>query len=208
MTLPLIVFLVAAVVPVFFGRIGSAPTWLAMQGAALAWTGFAHQGAVSGHTLIALIEVLLVRASVAPVLLRRAIRQRCEPNRDLMPSNLFAWAIAVSLIVLAFEFGAPDMADQQAMTLGVIGATVAVALLLLSTNRSPPAQLVAVLFMENALALFESLLPEPWPLPIHGMLSAIYLLTVGVASWLIGQPEADPIPAAALPVAALDEERA
>jgi hydrogenase-4 membrane subunit HyfE len=190
MTLPLIVFLVAAVVPVFFGKIGSAPTWLAMQGAALAWTGIAHEGTLSGHALIALIEVLVVRASVAPVLLRRAIRLRAEPDLDLMPSNLFAWAIAISLIVLAFEFGAPDMGDQQAMTLGVIGATVAVAMLLLSTNNSPPAQLVAVLFMENALALFESLLPEPWPLPVHGMLGAIYLLTVGVASWLIGARDA------------------
>jgi hypothetical protein len=64
-----------------------------------------------------------------------------------------------------------------------------VALLLLSANSAPPAQLVAVLFMENALALFESLLPEPWPLPVHAALSAIYLGTVGVGSWLIGTAE-------------------
>ncbi len=79
---------------------------------------------------------------------------------------------------------------MQALTLGVVGATVAVALLLLATNDSPPAQLVALLFMENAIALFESLLPEPWPLPVHGALSAIYLLTVGVGGWLIGAPAA------------------
>jgi hydrogenase-4 membrane subunit HyfE len=44
-------------------------------------------------------------------------------------------------------------------------------LLLLASNDSPAAQLVAVLFMENAIALFESLLPEPWPLPVHVALS-------------------------------------
>jgi hypothetical protein len=96
--------------------------------------------------------------------------------------------VAVALIVLAFEFGAPAMSDRQALTLGAVAATVAVALLLLSTNDAPPAQLVAVLFMENALALFESLLPEPWPLPVHGALSIVYLATVGVGGWLIGVP--------------------
>ena len=107
-----------------------------------------------------------------------------------MPSNLFTWVVAIALVVLAFKFGAPSMVDYQAITLGVFGATVAVALLLLATNDAPPAQLVAMLFMENALALFESLFPEPWPLPVHGALSAIYLLTIFVGTWLIGTPDA------------------
>ncbi len=127
---------------------------------------------------------------------RRAIRRRGEPNLDLMPSNLFTWAVAIALVVLAFEFAAPAMGDRQALTLGVVGATVTVSLLLLSTNDSPPAQLVAVLFMENGLALFESLLPEPWPLPVHGALSTIYLLAVVVGSWLIATPEPIAAPAA------------
>jgi hydrogenase-4 membrane subunit HyfE len=191
MTLPLVAFLVTAVVPVFFGKIRSAPLWLAVQGLALGWNGIVQHSELSSHTVAALLEVLIVRASIAPALLRRAIRLRAETNLDLMPSNLFAWTIAIGLIVLAFQFGAPAMADQQALTLGVVGATVAVALLLLSTNNSPPAQLVAVLFMENALTLFESLLPEPWTLPVHGALSVIYLATVGVGGWLIGTPDAN-----------------
>lgn len=193
MTLPLIVFLVAVVIPVFFGKVRSAPLWLAVQALALGWNGVAHHEGISIHTLVALLEVLIVKAAIAPLLLRRATRLCAEPNLDLMPSNLFTWVIAIALIVLAFEFGAPAMTDRQALTLGVVGATVAVALLLLSTNNSSPAQLVAVLFMENALALFESLLPEPWPLPVHGALSAIYLMTVGVGSWLIGAPDSTAI---------------
>lgn len=190
MKFPLILFLVAAVLPVFFGKIRSAPFWLAVQAVALGWASAAQHGEWSGHALAALVEVLLVRAVIAPLLLRRAIRGRGEPNLDLMPSNLFAWAIAVALLVLAFEFGAPEMGDRHALALGAIGATVAVALLLLAANDSPPAQLVAVLFMENAIALFESLLPEPWPLPVHVALSVIYLLTVAVGAWLVGQPDA------------------
>jgi hydrogenase-4 membrane subunit HyfE len=188
MTLPLIAFLLAAIIPILFGRIRSAPFWLTAQAAALAWN-VAQHGDPSLHTYAALIEVLVVRALIAPHLLSRAIRQRGEPNLDLMPSNLFTWAIAIALVVLAFEFAAPALSDRQALTLGVVGATVAVSLLLLSTNDSPPAQLVAMLFMEDGLALFESLLPEPWPLPVHGALSAIYLLTVIIGGWLIATPD-------------------
>ena len=203
MTLPLIAFLVAAIIPVFFGKIRSAPVWLAAQAAALGWN-VVQQGDLSSHTFVALAEVLIVRATITPRLLRRAIRRRGEPNLDLMPSNLFTWAIAIALVVFAFEFAAPAIGDRQALTLGVVGTTVTVALLLLSTNDSPPAQLVAVLFMENALALFESLLPEPWPLPVHGALSVIYLVTVGVGTWLIGVPE----PASSAVDAPVAEDRA
>ncbi|MDP9878693.1 hydrogenase-4 membrane subunit HyfE [Variovorax boronicumulans] len=187
MTLPLILFLLTAVVSVFFAKIRSMPAWLAIQALALGWNSVAQHTELSPHALAALLEVVVVRGIIAPKLLRRAIRARMEPNGDLMPSNLFTWAIAISLIVLAFEFGAPAMSDRQAFTLGVVGATVAVALLVLSTNNSPPAQLVAVLFMENALALFESLLPRSWPLPVHLALSVIYLLTIGIGAWLIGR---------------------
>ncbi|MEO8297737.1 MAG: hypothetical protein ABI574_08000 [Burkholderiales bacterium] len=198
MTLPLIAFLVAAIIPIFFGKIRSAPFWLTAQAAALAWN-VAQHGDPSLHTYVALIEVLVVRALIAPRLLHRAIRQRGDANLDLMPSNLFTWTIAIALVVLAFEFAAPAMSGRQALTLGVVGATVTVSLLLLSTNDSPPAQLAAVLFMENGLALFESLLPEPWPLPVHGALSAIYLLTVIVGGWLIATPDVVR-PAASVPV--------
>jgi hydrogenase-4 membrane subunit HyfE len=197
MTLPLIAFLLVAVIPVFFGKIRSTPFWLSAQAAALAWI-VARHSELSLHTVVALFEVLLVRAWIAPRLLRRAIRRRAEPNLDLLPSNLFSWAIAITLIVLAFEFAAPAMSDAQALTLGVVGATVTVAMLLLATNGAPPAQLVALLFMENALAVFESLLPEPWPLPVHGALSVIYLLTVIIGTWLIATPDPTP-PAAGAP---------
>ena len=120
MSLPLIAFLVAAIIPIFFGKIRSAPFWLTAQAAALAWN-VAQHGDPSLHTYVALVEVLVVRALIAPRLLARAIRRRGEPNLDLMPSNLFTWAIAIALVVLAFEFAAPAMSDRQALTLGVVG---------------------------------------------------------------------------------------
>lgn len=195
MSAALALFLLAVVVPVFFGKTRSAPAWLMLQALALAAIGFAQHAQVSMHGIAALAEVVLVRALLAPWLLRRAIRRQGGPNLDLMPSNLFAWAVAIALVVLAFEFGAPAADDRHALTLGAVAATVAVALLLLATSASAPTQLLAVLYMENALGLFETLLPEPWPLPVHVALGLIYLGTVAVASWLIGTPELAPDPA-------------
>jgi len=193
MTLPSIIFLAAAVVPIFFGTIRSASVWLTVQAAALAWN-VGSPGHASPHAVASVIEILVLRAILAPQVLRRVVRHRAEPDLDLMPSNLFTWAIGIVLIVLAFEYATPVLSDHHGLTTGAVGATVTVSLLLLSTNDSPLAQLVAVLLMENALALFESLLSEPWPLPVHVALSTVYVLTLIVGAWLIGTP--DPVPEA------------
>lgn len=186
MTLALILCLTATVIPVFFGRIAAAPSWLALQALSMVWITLYGDDGISLHALLAALEVLLVRVLLVPYLLRRALRQTPQARKSLMPSNLFAWGVAITLIILAFKFGDGARADARALTLGVAAATVMIAFLILSTNQEPSAQLVAVLFMENALALFESLLPEPWPLPVHLAVSGVYVLTVAVGSWLVG----------------------
>lgn len=186
MTLPLILCLTATVIPVFFSRISAAPSWLGLQALALGWITISGQHGFSMHAMLAGVEVLLVRALLVPYLLRRALHKSPQARMSLMPSNLFAWGVAITLIILAFKFGDSSRTDLRALTLGVAAATVMIAFLILSTNHEPSAQLVAVLFMENALALFESLMPEPWPLPVHLAISGVYVLTVAVGSWLVG----------------------
>ena len=78
MTLPLIAFLVAAIIPIFFGRIRAAPFWLSAQAVALAWN-VAQHGELSTHTLVALAEVLAVRALVALLLWVRRSRLGGHP---------------------------------------------------------------------------------------------------------------------------------
>lgn len=185
MTLPLICCMIATVIPVFFSKISSAPTWLSLQALALGWITITHFETFSLHAWLVGLEVLLVRAMLVPHLLRRALGRHPDARISLMPTNLFAWIIAVMLIILAFKFGDGARADARALTLGVVAATVVIAFLILSTNHEPKAQLVAVLFMENALALFETLMPEPWPLTVHLAISAVYVLTVWVGSWLV-----------------------
>ncbi len=185
LTLALIACLIATVVPVFFGKLAVAPTWLSLQALALGWITLTHAETLDTHTLAAGLEVLLVRAWAVPYLLRRTLRDTAAADLDVMPSNLFAWGVALALIILAFKFGDGARADVRALTLGVVAATVVVAFMVLATNAEPAAQLVAVLFMENALALFESLMPEPWPLPVHVGISTVYVGTVAIGGWLV-----------------------
>lgn len=193
MTLPLIFCLIATVIPVFFSRIASAPGWLSLQALALGWITLNNQEEFSAHAALLGVAVLLVRAVLVPYLLRRVLRRQAQTRISLMPSNLFTWGIAVILIILAFKFGDGARADVRALTLGVVAATTVIALLILSTNNQPKAQLVALLFMENALALFESLMPEPWPLPVHLAISAVYILTVAVGCHLLGGERSPPL---------------
>jgi hydrogenase-4 membrane subunit HyfE len=196
MTLTLMLCLVATLVPVFFSRVSAAPVWLSVQALALGWITLNQHHPVSLHVALAGVEVLLVRALLVPYLLRSAIARQGHMQVSLMPSNLFSWGIAVSLIIFAFKFGDGARADIRALTLGVVASTVVMAFLILATNQHKMAQLVALLFMENALALFESLMPEPWPLPVHLLISAVYVLTVSVGSWLVSDAsssERDPL---------------
>jgi hydrogenase-4 membrane subunit HyfE len=194
MTLALILCLIATVIPVFFGKIGSAPTWLSLQALALGWISLTRHHELSTHAMAAGLEVLLIRAWLVPHLLRRALREQRAAQLDLMPSNLFAWGVAITLIILAFKFGDGARADVRAMTLGVMAATVMIAFLVLATNHEPAAQLVALLLMENALALFETPMPEPWPLPVHLAVSSVYVATVAVGSWLVRGQSTNQLP--------------
>jgi hydrogenase-4 membrane subunit HyfE len=200
MTLALVLCLLATLIPVFFGRISAAPFWLSVQAMALGWITLTH-APLSGHIAMAGVEVLLVRALLVPRLLRMALTGQPAAQISLMPSNLFAWGIATSLIIFAFKFGDGARADVRALTLGVAASTVAIAFLILASNQQRLAQLVALLFMENALALFESLMPEPWPLPVHLAISVVYVLTVVVGSWLAGERAAEAHDAPAVTVA-------
>ena len=66
MLLPVVVFLLSAVLPVFFGRLRAAPFWVSVQALALAWALSARHPEVTMHSLIGVIEVLLVRGALAP----------------------------------------------------------------------------------------------------------------------------------------------
>lgn len=184
-TLALIACGMTTVIPVFFGKLRVLPTWLSLQALALGWLSL-NQAGVGLHALAAGLEILLLRAWLVPHILRRALAQNAHSAQmDVMPSNLITWGVAVALLIVAFQFGDGARADLRALTLGLIAATVTLVFLVLATNREPLAQLGALLYLENAVVLFEHLLPHPWPLPVHLVLSGVYLGSAAVGVWLI-----------------------
>ena len=185
MNLALVLFVLAAVLPVFFAKIRAVPLWLGLQALALAGLTLAHTPEMSWHTGALLLEVLLLRALAAPVLLHRALRLRRAPDQDLMPSNLFTWVAAAGLIAMAFNFSGGASSDTDALALGVVATMVLLAFLLLASNGAPAAQWVAVLYIENGIAVFEQVLPHAWPWPVHLALALVYLGTVSVGQWLV-----------------------
>ncbi len=191
MTAVTILFMCLTVIPAFFGRVGSAPAWLAAQGLVLGGMGLIL-GAAEFHSVLVAVEAVLVRGLLVPWLLRRTVRRSDAKDVELLPSNLFSWAIGIALIALAAQFGAHEGSSPQALVIAAVAIAVLLSLLMLATSQSRHIQLVALLFVENAIALYETQLPEPWPLPLHAGLSAIYLMTVVSATWLVGTtPAAD-----------------
>lgn len=189
MTLPLVLCLIATVIPVFFARVGQAPTWLSLQAMALGWIALTPHEPLDSHAAMAGLEVLVVRAWLAPTLLRRALASAGSAHAELMPSNLFVWGTAIAAVILAFKFGDGARADVRALTLGAVAATTTMAFMILATNPQPGAQLVALMLMENALALFETQSVVPWPLAVHLAVTGVYVLTVGMGCWLVRTSE-------------------
>lgn len=186
-TLALIACGMTTVIPVFFGKLRVLPTWLSLQALALALGWLSLSPSADGlHALAAGLEILLLRAWLVPHILRGALAQQPHSAQlDVMPSNLITWGVAVALLIVAFQFGNGARADLRALTLGVIAATVTLVFLVLATNREPLAQLGALLYLENAIVLFEHVLPHPWPLPVHLVLSGVYVGSAAVGAWLI-----------------------
>jgi len=180
-----IFFMCLTVVPTFFGRLGSIPAWLAVQGLVLGSIGLIH-GTLELHTILVAFEAVLVRGLLVPWLLRRIVRRSDAQHQELLPSNLFTWGVGIALIALAAQFGAIEGGSSHALVVGAVGIAVLLGLLMLATTQSRHVQFVALLFVENAIALYETQLPEPWPLPIHVGLSVVYLMTVVLAAWLVG----------------------
>jgi len=56
--LPLILFLLATVIPPFFGKVGATPAWLGLQGLAMGWISLTQHHALSAHALAVGLEVL------------------------------------------------------------------------------------------------------------------------------------------------------
>ncbi len=159
MTSLLIGFLFVLLVPLFVATWRTSLLGLSLQGILLYAMAYRMEGASwSVGSALVLVDLLVLRGLVAPLLLYRVLEARRAPDRnDVLPPNLIAWAAAVGLVLLGFRLASvllPVEGDAQ-MMLAAAGSAVLLGFLVLASQTGVFSQIVGVLRIENAIALFE-----------------------------------------------------
>jgi hydrogenase-4 membrane subunit HyfE len=132
---------------------------LACQGALMALTLCRLPHALeSAADWIALLDLAVVRAGLAPLGLYAVLRMRSARARnDVIPPDLISWLLAIAMVPVSFSFAATLVAapGEQQTLVAVSCAGLLLGLFVLSTRSDPLSQVIGALRVENAIALFE-----------------------------------------------------
>jgi hydrogenase-4 component E len=181
MTSLLVGFVIVLIAPIVLASWRMSLLGLALQGLLMGWLMLEAGRPPSVAVVISLVDLILVRGLVVPAYLYRALRDRGAPGRnDVLPANLFSWALAGVTLFLSLRFGKIiDGADASLATQHFVAtAAFLLGLLILGTQNAPFSQIIGALRIENAIALFELSAPSPQPLSIQIGLLAVFVLTV------------------------------
>jgi hydrogenase-4 component E len=161
---------------------------LALQGCVLGWISLRLRAPVSVADRLALMDLIVIRGLVAPILLFQSFAVRGVSRRnDVIPSNLFAWILVGAFVLVSFRFAAAALRTEVAEALPLATATLALLLgfFVLSSQSSMFSQVVGLLRVENAVVLFELMSPHRLPLAIQAGVSAVFLVTVLLFTWFL-----------------------
>lgn len=156
---------------------------LSLQGLLMGWM-VVQRGPVELHSAIPLLDLLIIRGAVVPLMLQRVMRDRATGGRqDVRAPNLFSLMVLALVIATAFRFAAvvdPAGGESQ-VRLAVATCGLLLGLFLLATQGGVFAQVVGVLYMENAIALFEfDRAAGVLPLPVELGLLAVFMISASV----------------------------
>ncbi len=158
MTGVLLAFIIVALVPLFVATWRTSLLGLSLQGGLIAWLALRHSATLSFGTALTALDTVGLRALAAPVVLYAAMRAlKVPPRNNVIAPNLFSWAIAIGLVVVAFRSSdvlVPPEGEQQ-MLVAVSGSALVLGMFVLSTAQGTFSQVVGLLRIENAIALFE-----------------------------------------------------
>ncbi|MBK9518714.1 MAG: hypothetical protein IPO09_15470 [Anaeromyxobacter sp.] len=196
------------------------------QGLIMAW--MAQRGWTPSAAAVPLLfDLLVVRSLGAPLALYAVMRaHKALPSGDVLPPNLMSWTMAIAagagVVPVRGDAGAggpaagvgradPRRGGHRRLLLG---------LLLLATQTGPFSQMVGVLRIENAIALFELAAATPAarspagaadaaavllladPATAGGFLAQTVILVLAV--WLFRRPAAVPAPLTSGKVSAVE----
>lgn len=189
MTGLLIAFTIALLVPLFVGTWRTSLLGLSLQGALMAAIAIRQDDAPSLDSAITLFDLVVVRMIAAPMALYYVLReQKITARNDVLAPNLFSWAVAFALVVGAFRVAdalVPVEGDEQ-MLLAVSASALLLGMVVLATGNRTLSEIIGVLRIENAIALFELGAPHHHePLGIRIGKSALVLVSIGFYRWYL-----------------------
>jgi hydrogenase-4 component E len=177
----LIVFLVVLIVPDLTASWRLSLVALGAQGLLMTAMVAQRGWTVSATGVVLLLDLLLVRTWFIPRHLYAIMARLGGPDRrDVIPANLLSWTMAGALVLMAFRFGAlvEPGGGVEATQVAVAAAGLLLGLLVLGTQAGTFSQVVGVLRVEYAIALFELGADHELALPVQLGLTAVLLLSV------------------------------
>jgi hydrogenase-4 component E len=187
---PLLIALLGVyLVPLFVGTWRTSLLGLSLQGLLMAWLAYRLGPPQAPADWIALADLGLVRGLWVPLSLYGVLKAQNAPARNnVIAPNLFSWALALGLVMLAFNFAerlVPGAGEERTLV-AVVAAGLMLGLLVLATEAGPFSQMVGALRVENAIALFE--LGGERHRPALGLqlgLILVFVLTVALYRWYL-----------------------
>jgi hydrogenase-4 membrane subunit HyfE len=182
-------FVAVLLLPLFIASWRTSLLGLACQGLLMGWIAYRHHPGSSLETVLALVDLVGLRAIVAPVSLFRIQRSHGAARRnDVIPPNLLSWALALVLVVLPFQLAGmlvPQEGEQQTIV-AVSAAALLLGFLVLATQSGPFSQMIGALRVENAIALFElGSEPHDEAVGIRIWQSAVLLVSILMFAWYL-----------------------
>lgn len=154
----LLSLLIVLILPLFLATWRVSLAGLALQGVLMGWLAFRVHPHWSMELALTEIDLIGLRAVAVPLFLGRVLaRGRAASRNDVIPPNMLAWTAALALVLLAFRFAdaaSPGGGDAY-LVVAVSMTGVLLGLLILATQSGAFSQVVGVLRIENAIALFE-----------------------------------------------------
>lgn len=181
MTYLLVTFLVVLVGPLLLATWRTSLVGLGLQGVLLTAIALQRGWEPSAAGILLLADLLVLRSYVVPRYLYGILRRQETPRRtDVIPANLFSWTLAGALVLVSFRFADAIQPGTGAATthLAVATSALLLAFQILGTGDSLYGQVVGVLRMENAIALFELAGEHTLPLPLQLGVTGVLVATV------------------------------
>jgi len=144
----------------------------------------------SAAGVLLLLDLLVLRTWFVPRHLFAIMRRQGAQGRsDVIPANLLSWAMAGALVLVSFRFAAlvAPGGGAVSMQVAVAVAGLLLGLLVLGTQTSTFAQIVGVLRVEYAIALFELGAGHGVGLPVQAGLTVALLLSVLTLGAFLGR---------------------